>query len=154
MNAADRELLDHFLRTREKTIELVQCIPDELLARTPNGEAQPLHHLLAHAGCSGEWKFPNIFDDGQPERYVHPSERAALIAEIAYWRDRVFAFFTAKDGANLDCTFHFDEDDGTRLEWTGRNRLLYLIDHEVHHRAKIVLALRQWGVEGLPFFPF
>lgn len=154
MHTADRELLDHFLRTRERTIELMQNIPDELLTRTPDGEAQPLYHLLAHAGCSGEWKFPHIFDDGLPDRYVHPSEKTGLLAEVAYWRDRVYAFFNAEDGANLDRRFHFDEADGTHFEWTGRNRLLYLIDHEVHHRGKIVLALRQWGMEGFPFFPF
>lgn len=154
MHAADRELLDHFLRTREKTLELVHGIPDDLLARTPAGEAQPLYYLLAHAGCSGDWWFPHVFDDGQPERYLHPAEKTALIAEIAYWRDRVYTFFSARDGADLGGIFHFVDDDGTRLEWAGRNRLLYLIDHEVHHRGKIVLALRQWGVDGLPCFPF
>jgi len=143
-----------FLRTREKTIELVLCIHDELLARTPNGEAQPLYHLLGHTGTSGDWWIPNVLDDGQPKGAVYPPEKAALIAEMARWRDRVLAFFTAEDGVNLGRTFPFDESDGTRTEWTGRNRLLYFVDHEVHHRGKIVLALRQWGVEKLPFFPF
>ncbi len=155
MHPADRELLDHFLRTREKTIELLECIPDEWLSRTPAGENSPLHHLLAHAGSTGthSWML-NVLRDGLADRHLFPVEKSALKAEMQYWRDRILAFFTAEDGANLGRVFHFIDEHGERLEWTGRNRLLYFIDHEVHHRGKIVLALRQWGVEGLPFFPF
>jgi len=155
MTDADRELLDHFRRTREKTIELLACVPDELLPRTPDGETQPLYYLLAHAGSSGtHWWMHHVLNDGLEDHHRFPAEKDALLADMQYWRDRVLAYFTAENGANLGKTFHFDDEYGTRLEWTGRNRLLYFVDHEVHHRGKIVLALRQWGVEGLPFFPF
>jgi len=155
MQATDRELLDHFRRTREKTIELLDSIPEELLSRTPPGESQPLYHLLAHTGSNGtHWWMCNVLKDGLEDRHLFTTEKDALKVEMQYWGDRILSFFTADDGANLGRTFHFIDEEGARLEWTGRNRLLYFVDHEVHHRGKIVLALRQWGVEGLPFFPF
>jgi uncharacterized damage-inducible protein DinB len=154
MHPADRELLDHFRRTRDKTIELVACIPEDLLGRTSPGESGPLHRLLAHAGCSESWKMANLLRDGQGPNHSHPPDRAGLVAEITRCRDRVLAFFEADDGANLGRVFHLVEQDGTRREWTGRNRLLYFIDHEVHHRGKVVLALRQYGSADIPFMPF
>ena len=152
MTDADRELLDHFRRTRQKTIELLARIPDEWLSRTPDGEDHPLYRLLAHTGGSGiHWWVSHVLHDGLEDSCLVPTEKEALQAEMEYWRDRVLAFFTADDGANLGRTF---AEKGSPRKWTGRNRLLYFIDHEVHHRGKLTLALRQWGMHEMPFFPF
>ena len=59
MHPADREILDHFRRTRDKTIELVERIPEDLLDRTPPAESGPLLKLLAHAGCAEAWRMAN-----------------------------------------------------------------------------------------------
>ncbi|MHB9027108.1 MAG: DinB family protein [Armatimonadota bacterium] len=155
MHASDRELLDHFLRTREKTIELLDCIPEEWLSRMPPGESHPLYYLLAHTGSTGtHWWVCNLLKDGLEDRHIFPTEKDALRVEMQYWRERIMTFFTVDDGANLGRVFSYVDEEGVRREWSGRNRLLYFIDHEVHHRGKIVLALRQWGIERLPFFPF
>jgi uncharacterized damage-inducible protein DinB len=154
MHPADRELLDHFRRTRDKTIELVECIPEDLLDRTPPGESASLLQLLAHAGCAEAWRMANVLHDGGEQRYEVPPDRDGLVAAITRARDRVLAFFEADDGANLGRAFCDEKGDGTRRERTGRTWLLYYIDHEVHHRGKIVLALRQFGFTGIPFIPF
>lgn len=154
MHPADQELLDHFRRTREKTLELVARLPEDLLTYAPPGDSGPMYKLLAHTGCGEAWWMANVLRDGGEPHRVPPQDRAGLIAAISEYRDRVLRFFEADDGANLGRLFYFTEKDGLQREWTGRNRLLYFIDHEVHHRGKIVLALRQRGFTNIPSLPF
>ena len=154
MNDADREILDDFVKTREKTIDLARRVPEDWLGRTPDGEGDPLSVLLCHAGCSEAWKMTNVLRDGGPQHYPHPSTTDEIATLIADCRDRVVSFFSADDGAPMERTYSFTDEDGRANEWTGRNRLMYFLLHEVHHRGKIVLALRQWGSTDVPFLPF
>ena len=154
MNDADREILDNFVRTRNKTIDLVRRVPDEWLQRTPDAEEHPLSVLLSHAGASEAWKMANVMRDGGPGEHPSPNTKAEIAKAIETYRDRVRSFFTADDGAAMGRTFSFTNEDGRTNEWTGRNRVLYFTLHETHHRGKIVLALRQWGMTDIPFLPF
>ena len=154
MDEGDREILDCFVQTREKTIQLAQIVPDELLGRTPDGERQLMARLLCHAGCSGAWWMYHVMNDGGEQSQPWLDERDAILDALRDYRDRVVSFFSADDGAAMSRVFSYKDEDGTETAWTGRNRVLYFISHEIHHRGKIVLALRQWDFDGIPFLPF
>ncbi len=154
MNDGDREVLDCFERTRAKTIELARRVPDELLGRTPDGEQHSVARLLCHAGCSGAWWMHHVMKDGGEPSQPWLDERDATIEAMTAYRDRVVSLFRADDGAAMGRVYSYTDEDGQTTEWIGRNRVLYYISHEIHHRGKIVLALRQWGFEDMPFLPF
>jgi len=154
MNDADREILDNFVRTRNKTIELAKRVPEQWLARTPDAEDHALSYLLSHAGTSGAWWMEDVMRDGGPAGHPSPDTTAEIAEVMETYRDRVVSFFAADDGAAMGRTFPFTDEDGRINEWTGRNRVLYFTLHETHHRGKIVLALRQWGMTDIPFLPF
>lgn len=154
MHEADAEILEHLKRTRAKTLALFGNVPEEFLDRTPLGEEYNLAFLLAHTACSGSWWLHNVLKDNGPEEHPRPSDKESLIRIGEESLERLLAFFEADDGANMGRTFPFVDHNGETREWTGRNRLLYLIDHEVHHRGKLTLALRQYGLMDIPFIPF
>jgi uncharacterized damage-inducible protein DinB len=156
MNPADREILDHFARVREKTIELFEQMPDEMLGRKADGEDMTLGWLFMHIADGPDWWMEHCMQDGRG--WIYPGDgpfqgeeiKGALQASLR----RITEFFQAGDGERMGESFELDpektEGEGC---WTGRNRVLYLAAHEVHHRGKMVLALRQWGADEFPFMP-
>jgi len=157
MDMGDREILDHFVRSRKKTIELLERVPDELLARKAEGEDMTLGWLFMHIADGPNWWMEHCMRDGMGWQYpgdgpfARKSIHIALIASL----DRVVAFFEADREDRMGKAFELvpekTEGEGS---WLGRNRILYLTDHEVHHRGKIVLSVRQWEMSDLPFMPF
>jgi uncharacterized damage-inducible protein DinB len=154
MNDGDREILDHFTRTREKTKELLRRVPEDWLERTPDGEKYSLGVLFQHTGCGEAWWMHAVMKDGGPQHYGPAGDTDSILERMETARGRVVSFFEEGDGRRMAEMFSWVDENGKTLEWQGRDRLHYFTDHEVHHRGKIVLALRQWGFEDIPFLPY
>ena len=156
MNTSDREILDHFVHARKKTIELFRKVPDEWLGRKPDGEDMSLSWLFMHIAGGPNWWMNYCMQDGLGQQYPGngPFDRDSVSNALKASLKRVLTFFES-DEDRMHTTFELipekREGDGS---WLGCNRILYLSDHEVHHRGEIVLALRQWGMTGIPFMPF
>lgn len=152
MHPADREILKHFRQIRRRTIDLVERIPEEMLTRQAEGEGLPLGRLFKHiAYVVDSWMEEFLLDGKGRPRY--PDDKASILAALESTADRLVSFFEAEGGWRMGKEYPTTQDDGTPVVWTGRDRVLYLTDHEVHHRGKIVLALRQWGFEDIPPMP-
>ncbi len=131
---------------------MLERIPDELLARVPDGEETSVLWQLVHIADGPDWWMTHVLKDGGewswPPRYA--GSRSGVAEGLAASRDRVLRFFRARAGAPMAMRYS-GTDPGE--EWTGRDRVLYLTEHEVHHRGRIVLALRQWGFDAFPGDP-
>ena len=153
MEMSDREILDHFVRTREKTIDLVKRVPNDWLSRRADGEDATLGWLFMHIADGPDWWMEHCMRDGQGWQYPGngPFDRASIQNGLSASFDRVLAFFEYKGGEHMGREFELvPEKTEGKGKWLGRNRVLYLTDHEVHHRGKIVLSLRQWGMSDFP----
>ena len=156
MNDADRAILDHFTDIRGKTVEMLRAAPEELLARTPDAEEHPLGWQFAHIANGGDWWMNFVMQDGLGWSGEHPSAKDAIESELARSRDRLVSFFTADDGGPMSQTYTLSEEkqpEGEVTEWVGRDRVLYLTAHELHHLGRAELALWQFGATDLPAFP-
>ena len=90
-------------------------------------------------------------EDGRQTPSTYDHDREPIITALVASKDRIGDFFSADDGKAMGATFSFRDPDDTVTTWTGRDRVLYLANHEVHHRGRITLAMRQWGyLEDFP----
>jgi uncharacterized damage-inducible protein DinB len=153
MHPADREILKHFRQIRRRTIDLVERIPEEMLIRQADGEGLPLGRLFKHIAYVVDSWMDDFLHDGKG-RPKYQDDKASILAALESTAERLVSFFEAEDGWRMGQEHPTTLDDGvTPVLWTGRDRVLYLTDHEVHHRGKIVLALRQWGFGDIPPMP-
>lgn len=155
MTGADREILDDLIRTRTQTLSLLGIVPDELLVCQAEGETRPLAWVFEHIGVGANWWMDHVMRDGvgwTPE--CGGLSSGELHDVLTRSQDRVFEFFNREDGCALSSRYDYPLPQGGTRSLTGRWCVLYLIQHEVHHRGKIVLALRQWGINNLPAMPY
>jgi uncharacterized damage-inducible protein DinB len=152
VNAADREILKHFRQIRRRTIDLLERIPEEMLTRQADGEALPLGRLFKHIAYVVDSWMDDFLHDGKG-RPRYPDDKVSILAALESTADRLTSFFEAEDGRQMGEEHPTTMENGTPVVWTGRDRVLYLTDHEIHHRGKIVLALRQWGFGDIPPMP-
>jgi uncharacterized damage-inducible protein DinB len=156
MHHADREILNHFRQIRRRTIDLLERIPEEMLTRQAEGEGLPLCRLFKHIAYVVDSWMDDFLQDGRG-RPKYPDDKASILAALESTADRLVCFFEEGDGGRMGeehpTMIENGPQSGTPVVWTGRDRVLYLTDHEIHHRGKIVLALRQWGFVDIPPMP-
>src|SRR5262245_4572181 len=139
MHPADREILKHFRQIRRRTIDLVERIPEEMLTRQADGEALPLGKLFKHIAYTVDAWMEELMCDGKG-RPKYADDKASILAALESTAERLVSFFEAEDGRQMATEYDTTlGDDVTPVLWTGRDRVLYLTDHEIHHRGKIVL---------------
>lgn len=153
LSEGDREILADFDRARGKTIALLKSVPAKMLARKADGEDVTLGELFYHIATTADSWMARAMADGGPMPPAYSGTKPSISKTLSASRKRVLNFFKADGGARMDKVFA-PSRQGKTYRFVGRNRVCYFTQHEVHHRGKIILALRQWGVTEIPFMPF
>jgi uncharacterized damage-inducible protein DinB len=131
-------MIQLFKRMRSKTVELLDCVPDELMAaRSPDGRS--ISSLFAHIhdglclwmrGASPRWKRQEFGNEAKPSR---EELRRALV-----------------DGCN-DMVRLFTDNEGRLMSeetppvGCGADLIGYMVAHEAHHHGEIYTTLQLHG---------
>lgn len=153
LSAGDKEILADFDRARSKTLALLKATPAKLLTRKPEGEDATLGEMFHHIAAVNDGWMARCMVDRGPMPSAYAPSKPAISKALSAARQRVLRYFKSDGGAALDAAFT-PSRQGKVYRFIGRNRVCYFTQHEVHHRGKIILALRQWGVADIPFMPF
>jgi len=88
MHPADHEILKHFRQIRQRTIDLVERIPEEMLTRQADGEAIPLGRLFKHIAYVVDAWMDDFLQDGKGlPRYA--DDKASILAALESTADRL-----------------------------------------------------------------
>ena len=146
MHDADLSILRHFAGIRDVTIKLLSKVPEDWLERPMPGEGDwtPRHAFMHIAGGQCGW-LAGLGDGRGGIGEQVTLDKAGIERTLREARQRMLDFFGSSEVDRMG-----------RLEGerhVGRDVVLYLTSHEVHHRGRIVAALWQWGLTDTPFEP-
>jgi uncharacterized damage-inducible protein DinB len=151
MNPSDEVILQHFRNIRARTREFLDCLPDEHLELIAASEDRSLADWFRHICLGNFYWLAALRDEKKLEVPRYGLTRPELDRALNESESAVLAHFS--DPAAWDRVVDRTTNEGRPARWNGRERLLYLVAHEVHHRAKWVLALRQVGFTQTPILP-
>lgn len=155
-----KQLADSFRTVRRNTIAIAEEIPEEKYGFTPAPEVMSVAQLLAHIAISPEWQIdahgPNgpshmdmAFFMGNREKAAAAEQRlvskADILRALTDGGERFARFLESLDDSRLASAVTFappaQPASKTRFEM-----LLGVKEHEMHHRAQLMLLQRMVGV--------
>lgn len=144
------QLYTHWQRHRHLTIRTVKVFPDEKLFNyfvTPMRsfgkmmvEALEVEVNFLHGILSGDWAW-------QP-KYKNVSSKEELLTALEQLAPQTREVWTKLTPERLEAI----ETDAGGAEKSNRDRLFYMIDNEIHHRAQGYVYLRLLGIEAPKFY--
>jgi uncharacterized damage-inducible protein DinB len=152
-----KELANSFRTVRKNTIQVAEDIPEAQYSHVPAADCRPVGKMLTHVALSPRiWEeihgkrrlktlvgfdFLGALKDFQAEE-AKPRTKAEIVQLLKSDGDRFAAWLESLTPEFLAETV--TEPDGsvkTRFE-----RLLSVKEHEMHHRAQLMLIERQLGI--------
>ena len=146
MQDADLSILRHFAGIGDVTVALLHKVPEDWLDRPlPGGDGWTVRRLFLHI-AGGQCGWLQYLGDGKGGIDEEAQLDSAGIERVLLdARKRMIDFFGSSE---VDHMGPLERD-----EHVGRELLLYLTSHEVHHRGTLVRALWQWNLKDTPFEP-
>lgn len=126
-------------------VELVDVVPDEQMEWSPRAELWSFRHVLQHLSEAREQWMVRAIDDGEPNIDVYANVHSKDEIKDALRRtwERIERTFT--DQARLDATYRdrwWTEAPLRDGHWVA----FHLLEHDIHHRADLLLYLALLGV--------
>lgn len=143
-------LWNHWEGHRRLTLRALEAYPEDKLFSHSSGNMRSFGDLMDEiinvedsvigGLISGEWKW-------EP-KYKNMKSKAELKAAFQEVRERTKQAFPKISVEK----YHIVEKDAWGMEAPNLERLFYIIDNEIHHRAQGYVYLRQLGVEPPAFY--
>jgi uncharacterized damage-inducible protein DinB len=146
------QFLEYYSRLRQRTRNVVDCIPDDLMEWRPAERAFSFADIIRHVAAIERYMFAE-------NAWLRPSLYPGHGPELAAGATAVRAFLDRTHRETLEILVSLTPDDLRRRCTTPGDAsipvwkwLRALAEHEIHHRGQIYLMLRLNGVATPPLY--
>jgi uncharacterized damage-inducible protein DinB len=144
-----RQLFHHWEQVRADLLATIDMFNEDELTFTPFKGSWPVGQIMLHiADCEDNWLFGVVQHQVEPWVFYELADyptRIAIQAALNQAHLRTLAFLDSLDEADLDKKFETPDGHPYRLGWI----IWHVLEHEIHHRGELSLALGLLGREGL-----
>jgi uncharacterized damage-inducible protein DinB len=140
------DIVPMWRRLNDMLIELVEYIPDDRIEWSPRPELWSFQRILLHLSEAREQWMNRAINDGESDIDVYQNVHTKDEIKDAFRRtwERMERTFT--DQARLDATYRDQWWDKAPLR-NGHWVAFHLLEHDIHHRADLLLYLALLGIE-------
>jgi len=143
------EMFSHWEQVRADLLEIIDKFNQDELTFTPFNNSWSVGQIMLHiADCEDNWLHGVVQREFEPwvcyDLAEYPT-KAAIKELLDRARHRTVAFFEGLDENDLDKEYCTPNGESFTLRWI----IWHVLEHEIHHRGELSLALGLLGCAGL-----
>jgi uncharacterized damage-inducible protein DinB len=144
--SARLDIIPNWRRLNGMLIDLVDFVPDDKMEWSPKPELWSFHHTFQHLCEAREQWMVRANNDGEPDIDVYANVHSKDDLKDAFRRTWQRIERTLTDQPRLDATYK-DRYWAQAPLRSGHWVAFHLLEHDIHHRADVLLYLALLGIE-------
>ncbi len=142
------ELYQHWQGHRRLTIRTLEAFPEDKLFSSQVGGMRSFGEMIGEIIGVESYTLTGILTGGWEWKQETLNTKAELLAALAKLEPQTKERWAKLTPERIEAV----EKDGWGMTWANRERLLYMIENEIHHRAQGYVYLRILGIEPPAFW--
>ena len=143
--------LDYFERVRERTLRLIQVIPEDVMDVSYKRGKFTIGDMIRHIAATERYMFAENVAGRQSSYHGCGKEladgRQAILAYMNEMHRQSVAIFKTLDNDALQCKCATPGGEITTWKW-----LRAMVEHEIHHRGELYIYLNLLDIATPPIF--
>jgi len=142
------EMFSHWDQVRGSLLVMIDRFNQEDLTFSPFKDSWSVGQIMLHiADCEDNWLHGVVRQEVKPWIFYgladYPS-REAIREMLERAHNRTIAFLDSLEEDDLDKVYKISDGESYTLRWI----IWHVLEHEIHHRGELSLALGLLGREG------
>jgi uncharacterized damage-inducible protein DinB len=142
------EMFSHWEQVRRSLLVMIDRFSQKELAFTPFKGSWSVGQIMLHiADCEDNWLHGVVRQEVEPWIFYDFKDfptKKAILAVLEKAHNRTITLLNSLDEDDLDKVYKTPEGDSYTLRWI----IWHVLEHEIHHRGELSLALGLLGHAG------